>query len=172
MPEIHNRTLTKTEVEFRELLGDFAHFSERDILSVPSPRMRILFEGVKASAGEPAVYRSFEVLFTDFLPIRVAGRLIYKKLLNVMEESQALRRQQVETVSKQTGLPQEEVDMLRIAFLSIAQENHYKDGQVFLSKKQLEESGHWRHCGARCRICKFRSLFRHSRREFGRATVV
>jgi hypothetical protein len=140
MPEIHNRTLTKTEQEFRELLGDFAHFSERDILSVPSPRMRILFEGVKASAGEPAVYRSFEVLFTDFLPIRMAGRLIYKKLLNVMEESQALRRQQVERVSKQTGLPQEEVDMLRIAFLSIAQENHYKDGQVFLSKKQLKES--------------------------------
>jgi hypothetical protein len=70
----------------------------------------------------------------------MAGRLIYKKLLNVMEESQALRRQQVENVSKQTGLPQEEVDMLRIAFLSIAQENHFKDGQVFLSKKQLKES--------------------------------
>lgn len=141
MPEIHNRTLTKTEREFRDLLGDFAHYSERDILSVPSPRMRTLFEGVKASAGEEAVYRSFEVLFTDFLPIRVAGRLIYNRLKSTMEESQALRQQQVETVASETGLDLEEVDMLRIAFLSIAQENHYKDGQVFLSKQQLEESG-------------------------------
>jgi len=141
MPEIHNRTLSKTEQEFRELLGDFAHFTERDIQSVPSPRMRTLFEGVKASAGEPKVYRSFEVLFTDFLPIRVAGRLIYKKLQQTMAESQAVRQQQVEAVAHETGLKQEEVDMLRIAFMSIAQENHYENGQVFISKQQLEESG-------------------------------
>jgi hypothetical protein len=142
LPEIHpDRTLSQTEQEFRDLLGDFAHFTERDIQSVPSPRMRTLFEGVKASAGEPEVYRSFEVLFTDFLPIRVAGRLIYKRLLKTMAESQALRKEQVEKVALQTGLDQQEVDMLRIAFLSIAQENHYKDGQVFLSKQQLEESG-------------------------------
>lgn len=141
MPSIHNRTLTKTEQEFRDFLGEFAHFSERDIQSVPSPRMRTLFQGVKASAGEPDVYRSFEVLYTDFLPIRVAGRLIYKKLLQTMKASQALRREHVERVSLESGLDATEVDVLRIAFLSIAQENHFKDGQSFISKEQLQESG-------------------------------
>ena len=141
MPEIHNRTLSKTESEFRELLGDFAHFSERDIQSVPSPRMRTVFEGIKASAGEPQVYLSFEILFTDFYPIRFAGRLIHKKLLQTMADSQVMRQQQVESIAHHTGLPREEVDLLRIAFLSIAQENHFKNGQVFLSKQQLQESG-------------------------------
>ncbi len=141
MPEIHNRTLSKTETEFRDLLGDFAHFTERDIQSVASPRMRTLFEGVKASAWEAKVYLSFEILFTDFYPIRVAGRLIHKKLLKTMADSQVMRQEQVESVAHHTGLPPEEVDLLRIAFLSIAQENHFTNGQAFLSKQQLQESG-------------------------------
>jgi len=58
-----------------------------------------------------------------------------------MAESQVVRQQQVEAVAQETGLEQEEVDMPHIAFMSIAQENHYENGQVFVSKQQLKESG-------------------------------
>lgn len=59
-------------------------------------RYRALFTGVQSASMEPAVLRSFTVLFEDYLPIRIAGRRIYKHLKNVMEEVRLERIGEIE----------------------------------------------------------------------------
>lgn len=59
-------------------------------------RYRALFSGVQSASMEPAVLRSFTVLFEDYLPIRIAGRRIYKHLKNVMEEVRLERKGEIE----------------------------------------------------------------------------
>ena len=59
-------------------------------------RYRALFTGVQSASMEPAVLRSFTVLFEDYLPIRIAGRRIYKHLKNVMEEVRLERQGEIE----------------------------------------------------------------------------
>lgn len=59
-------------------------------------RYRALFSGVQSASMEPAVLRSFTVLFEDYLPIRIAGRRIYKHLKNVMEEVRLERQGEIE----------------------------------------------------------------------------
>eukprot|EP00984_Skeletonema_dohrnii_P011518 scaffold4604_cov110-Skeletonema_dohrnii-CCMP3373.AAC.6 len=59
-------------------------------------RYRTLYSGVQAASMEPAVLRSFTVLFEDYLPIRLAGRRIYKHLNNVMEEVRLERIGEIE----------------------------------------------------------------------------
>lgn len=49
-------------------------------------RYRALYSGVQSASTEPAVLRSFSVLFEDYLPIRLAGRRIYRYLDKVMKE--------------------------------------------------------------------------------------
>ena len=77
------RDLSKLEQEFRDMITCFSGYTEEDILSIPNPRLRALYDGVVASAYEPAVYRSFEVLFEDLGPLRVAGRMIFGKLKKI-----------------------------------------------------------------------------------------
>ncbi len=59
-------------------------------------RYRTLYSGVQAASLEPAVLRSFTVLFEDYLPIRLAGRRIHKHLQNVMEEVRLERIGEIE----------------------------------------------------------------------------
>lgn len=59
-------------------------------------RYRTLYAGVQAASIEPAVLRSFTVLFEDYLPIRLAGRRIYNHLNNVMEEVRLERIGEIE----------------------------------------------------------------------------
>lgn len=59
-------------------------------------RYRTLYSGVQAASMEPAVLRSFTVLFEDYLPIRLAGRRIYNHLNNVMEEVRLERIGEIE----------------------------------------------------------------------------
>eukprot|EP00986_Skeletonema_menzelii_P005856 scaffold2191_cov232-Skeletonema_menzelii.AAC.1 len=59
-------------------------------------RYRTLYSGVQAASMEPAVLRSFTVLFEDYLPIRLAGRRIYKHLNNVMAEVRLERIGEIE----------------------------------------------------------------------------
>lgn len=49
-------------------------------------RYRTLYSGVQAASLEPEVLRAFIVLFEDYMPIRLAGRRIYRHLNNVMDE--------------------------------------------------------------------------------------
>lgn len=59
-------------------------------------RYRTLYLGVQAASKEPSVLRSFTVLFEDYLPIRIAGRRIYRHLKNVMEEVRQERIGEIE----------------------------------------------------------------------------
>lgn len=112
--------LTELEQEFRQLLSDFTQYTARDILCLRDYRTRVLFEGVVASADEPLVYRAFEVLFEDLYPLRVAGRIVAKKLLNVIEESIQDHEKEVAEVVEKTGLTQKDVEEARLSFLSVS----------------------------------------------------
>lgn len=138
LPPVGDRDLTKLEVEFRNMLDEFAQYSHHDIESLRDPRMRILFEGVAASAGCQPVYRAFEVLYEDLYPLRVAGRLVYKNLQQLMADSQRERDEEVALVVKQTGLLDEDVEATRLAFVSVAAR---LNGDTFLTKDQLRETG-------------------------------
>ena len=138
LPPLGDRHLTKLEKEFRDMLGDFAHFTPHDIESLRDPRMRTLFEGVAASAGCPPVYRAFEVLYEDLYPLRVAGRLVYSRLQQLMIDSQAERDQEVRLVVQKTGLEESDVETTRLAFVSVAAR---LNGDAFLTKDQLRDTG-------------------------------
>lgn len=112
--------LTELEQEFRKLLSDFTQYTARDILCLRDYRTRVLFEGVIASADEPLVYRAFEVLFEDLYPLRVAGRIVAKKLIHVIEESIQDHEREVADVIGKTGLAQKEIEEARLGFLSVA----------------------------------------------------
>ena len=133
-----NRTLTDLEFEFRNMLGTFSNLSQRDIMSLQDERVRMIFEGVASSAHEPAVYRAFEVLFEDLYPLRVAARVIYKKLCVLIEESRALREHEVETLVRATGIDRVEVEACRLAFVTAA----FRINQgAFLTKAQVISAG-------------------------------
>jgi hypothetical protein len=61
-------------------------------------RYRTIYSGVQAAALEPEVLRAFTILFEDYIPIRLAGRRIYRHLHNVMEEVRKERRGEMERV--------------------------------------------------------------------------
>ena len=135
LPPIEStRQLTKLEIEFRDMLEHFTNYSERDLLSLRDPRMRTLFRGVAASAVEPAVYRAFEVLYEDLYPLRLAGRLVYKMLKDLMIQSQIEREEEVQLVVSKTGLDRDDVEATRLAFVSVAAE---LNGDAFLTLSQL-----------------------------------
>jgi hypothetical protein len=112
--------LTELEQEFRQILSDFTQYTARDILCLRDYRTRVLFEGVIASADEPLVYRAFEILFEDLYPLRVAGRIVAKKLFNLIEESIQDHEREVAEVAEATGLAQKDVEGARLGFLSVA----------------------------------------------------
>jgi len=139
LPPIGDRDLTKLETEFREMLGYFSQYTRRDIMAVRDPRMRIIFQGVAASYGLPEVYRAFEILFEDYAPLRVAGRLIYGKLKDVMEEAQRERRREVDTVSERTGLSRGEVEASRSAYFKLVV--HEDDTATEMTLQQIVDFG-------------------------------
>jgi hypothetical protein len=134
-PETGNGSLSKLEAEFRDMLGHFAHYSMRDLYALKDPRMRTLFQGVAASANERAVYRAFEILYQDLLPLRMAGRLVYQRLSKLMEASLAEREEQIATIVARTGLDPLEVEEARIVFFEVTSNlNH----DAYLTPAQLE----------------------------------
>jgi hypothetical protein len=87
------QNMTDLEYEFRQKLSTIVNACTVDrIAAIPHPRSKILYEGVIASANDPFVYRSFEVLFQDLLPLRVAGRVLFAWLTSSLEK-QWKRRQ-------------------------------------------------------------------------------
>eukprot|EP00545_Synedropsis_sp_CCMP1620_P001092 CAMPEP_0119008578 /NCGR_PEP_ID=MMETSP1176-20130426/3799_1 /TAXON_ID=265551 /ORGANISM="Synedropsis recta cf, Strain CCMP1620" /LENGTH=293 /DNA_ID=CAMNT_0006960937 /DNA_START=64 /DNA_END=942 /DNA_ORIENTATION=- len=121
--------LTKLEQEFRDKLSIFARYTDDQIASIPNVRLRALYEGVAASAHDPAVYRAFEVLFEDLHPLRIAGRMIFGKLAEDMDEHYERRIE----LMKLTGLSKEEVDASRTTFNNVFGHNHHK-----FSRAELE----------------------------------
>jgi len=102
LPPIRRRTLSKYEKEFRELLEAML-FTPQEMSSITDPRMRAIYEGVAASYYVPEVYRAFEVLYEDYLPLRLAGRVIHSKLQKIMDESKEYQLNQLETTASKTG---------------------------------------------------------------------
>ncbi|KAL3912504.1 MAG: hypothetical protein SGILL_006854 [Bacillariaceae sp.] len=103
LPPVNFQRMSKYEAEFRELLEGILYTSS-DIEAVADPRMRAVMEGISASYYEPAVYRAFEVLYEDHMPLRVAGRLVYRRLRDAMENSRVYKQSQLEAVVDATGM--------------------------------------------------------------------
>ena len=104
LPPIQRESMTPLEVEFRELLEGILYTHE-EIQAVTNPRLRAIYEGIEASYYEHAVYRAFEVLYEDYLPLRVAGRMVYRKMKAQMEESKEYRLEQEREILENTNLP-------------------------------------------------------------------
>lgn len=133
-----NRTMNNLEKEFRGMLESFSNYSQRDLMSLRDKNTRTLFEGVAASAHEPAVYRAFEVLFEDLYPLRIASRVIHKKLLKLMEDSKQERERDVNDVVAATGLDPAEVEKTWLMFVGAASKRNKGN---YLTKEQLCSAG-------------------------------
>ena len=137
----NERDLSKLAREFYSMVHDFAAYTEADILSIADPRKRAVVDGVVANANSPPIYRAFEILFEDLLPLRLAGRLIFARLREFMAESIRQRESDVQTVLNVTGLmdkDEREIQEIRLMFVSTASQlNH----DSYLTLEQLKETG-------------------------------
>jgi hypothetical protein len=103
MPMVDRSHMTALEIEFRQLLEGILYTNE-EMESILNSRFRAILQGIAASYYETPVYRAFEVLYEDYIPLRIAGRLVYHKLRDAMEKSREYQREQLEAVSRVTGM--------------------------------------------------------------------
>jgi hypothetical protein len=120
LPPVNHQQMTKLEIEFRELLEGIL-YTESEIEAVVNPRMRAIMEGISASYYEPAVYRAFEVLYEDYIPLRIAGRMVYRRLRNVMEESREYKQSQMKSVTETTGISLTEAESCWSTFIRMGE---------------------------------------------------
>ena len=126
--------MSRLETEFRDMLAHFSNYSMRDLYALKDPRMRTLVHGVAASGDDKEVYRAFEILFEDLLPLRVAGRLVFKQLRAMMDRCIQEREEQIEHVAQATALDPRDIEEARIVFFEVASKlNH----DVYLTPEQL-----------------------------------
>ena len=119
LPPVDSSKMSKLEIEFRQLLEGIL-YTKNEIESITQPRMRAIYEGVAASYYEPAVYRAFEVLYADYSPLRVAGRIVYQKLTENMEESKIYKDNQIGAILDATEMTIEEAEDSWSAFVRYA----------------------------------------------------
>ncbi len=119
MPAPIDESMSKYQVEFRELLEGIL-YTEKELQTVLNPRMRAILEGIAASYYEHDVYRAFEVLYEDYVPLRVAGRVVYRELRKVMDESRLYQQSQIDAVLKATGMAQLDIEDCWSTFTKIA----------------------------------------------------
>mmetsp|Transcript_1182 Transcript_1182/g.3100 ORF Transcript_1182/g.3100 Transcript_1182/m.3100 type:complete len:349 (+) Transcript_1182:230-1276(+) len=131
LPPVHRKEMSKLEIEFRDLLQAML-YTPQEMSSITNPRMRVIYEGVAASYYVPEVYRAFEVLYEDYMPLRVAGRMIHGNLQKMMDESKAYQLDQLRRVSEKTGFSLEEVEKGWRGFVHSA-------GDKELSVERLEQ---------------------------------
>lgn len=103
IPPPMDEKIGKLQIEFRELLEGIL-YTPKEIEAILNPNMRTILEGISASYYEPAVYRAFDILYNDYIPLRIAGRLVYKQLRRVMDESKQYQESQIQTAMKRTGM--------------------------------------------------------------------
>ena len=131
---------SKLAKEFYTMMTEFAQFTPIDIQSVNSPRYRALYEGVLAGANEPKVMNAFCIVFEDYLPIRLAGRMIYKHLKSVMERSIREREEIEQKLVENIGVELHTIDNGRRVF-SLAIMDDLDEGDGKLSLQDLIDSG-------------------------------
>lgn len=103
LPVVNRSQMTELEVEFRQLLEGIL-YTDEEMESVLNSRLRAILKGIAASYYEPPVYRAFEVLYEDYIPLRIAGRLVYHKLRDAMDKSLEYQTGQLGAVSRVTGM--------------------------------------------------------------------
>lgn len=123
------------------MMSTFTAFTADDIMSVKSTRYRALYEGVAAGACDFQVMKAFIVLYEDYLPIRIAGRMIYRHLCDVMDSSRSDRDAEVAKVESDTGLPAELVRRGRGTFMAIASDGDTSGSEEGLTVAQVIDSG-------------------------------
>lgn len=139
LPPRNENEMTQYEKEFRTMMEEVESYTDRCVQSVADPKSRAIFAGARAGSVSPAVYRAFEILFQDLVPVRIAGRMIFKKLSQVMRDSRDDHQQQVDTVASTTGMSASDVESGRFAFLSVG--DYKNDGDTVLNLDQLVETG-------------------------------
>ena len=134
LPHRTKGSMNRLEEEFHDMLSHFSNYSMRDLYALRDPRMRTLVHGVAASGDDVAVYRAFEILFEDLMPLRVAGRLVFQRLKSMMDKCIQEREEQITHVVDVTGLDARDVEEARIVFFEVASKlNH----DVYLTPEQL-----------------------------------
>jgi len=128
--------LSRLELEFHGMMNEFKAYTSWDIACIQDPRYRALFEGVSAGVSEPEVYRAFVVLFEDYAPIRIAGRMIYRHLKDVMTKNRKQVAMETENISSMTGLTETDINYGRKAFMAVKY-----DGEGELTMEQLIDAG-------------------------------
>lgn len=116
-PDTDNHS--RLEKEFYSMMREFADFSPKDIACVPDPRYRALYEGVVAGANEPLVMNAFSIVFEDLLPLRVAGRMMYRHLKSTMEECIQERDSKEQFLVEEHGFDIHTLNHGRKAFMAI-----------------------------------------------------
>jgi hypothetical protein len=129
LPPVNRLQMSKLEIEFRELLEGIL-YTPQEIDAMTNTRLRIIYEGIEASYNERAVYRAFEVLYEDHIPLRIAGRMIYRKMTTVMEESKKYRQEQVQAVLAATNLSRAQVQSSWSVFVQIAEDREISTRKV------------------------------------------
>jgi len=109
MPTPIDENMSKYQVEFRELLKGIL-YTEKEIQTVLNPRMRAILKGIAASYYDIDVYGAFEILYEDYIPIRVAGRVVYRELRKVMDESKQYQLSQIDKITKVTGMSRSDIE--------------------------------------------------------------
>lgn len=135
------RPLTRLETEFRGMLLHFTNYTQADIMAISDPRQRALFEGIAASAVCVPVYRAFEILFEDLAPLRLAGRVVFRRLSQFMTESLKQKHVELEFILNTTGVLRSDVRQLeeiRLMFVSTASQ---WNGAPHLTLEQVADSG-------------------------------
>lgn len=139
IPPIDSPNLSRLEKEFYSMIRDFTVFTQRDIAAVDNPRYRAIYEGVAAGSTEAAVLRAFAVIFEDLVPVRIAGRMIYRHLKDVMERQIEKRIQEEQRVQNKTGLSLSIIDDGRRAYMALLEYHEEDSGQLTMA--QLIDSG-------------------------------
>lgn len=136
------KKMSKLEIEFRDMLEAMI-FADSDMAAITDSRFRALYEGVAASYQEPSVYRAFEVLYEDLVPLRVAGRVIHKKLTSIMKESLEYKTSQLEAVKKFSSLSAVEIESFWSLFtqLTNGRELSIEDAKACLGMELDEVRG-------------------------------
>ena len=142
LPPVNHQRMSKYQVEFRELLEGILYTSS-EIEAVADPRMRAVMEGIAASYYEPDVYRAFEVLYEDHMPLRVAGRLVYRRLRDAMEQSRVYKQSQIQAVLEKTGMSISEAESCWSTFVRLGDSKHLslQRLETFMGQPTLEYLG-------------------------------
>jgi len=121
--------MSKYQIEFRNLLTGIL-YTENELQAMLNPRTRAILEGITASYFEPDVYRAFEILYEDYIPLRIAGRVVYRQLRKVMDESKQYRQSQIDEIMEATEMSLSDIEICWGTFVQLTNEQKIPLGEA------------------------------------------